>query len=137
MSMNDIKAKALTAFANIGTKNGTSAPDSQDNRASIAHEMFIADALASAATKRKEAAKKQALDAGIIRDEYKEGSTEEVYSNEHLTLAAKTASGANRLDADALKVELMKELGTDKAMKLIAKCTKTNKPATSYIFASK
>lgn len=137
MSMNDIKAKALTAFANIGTKNGTSPPDSQDNRASIAHEMFIADALASAATKRKEQAKKAAFDAGIIKDEYKPGSTDEVYSNEYLTISAKTASGAERLDASELKTALMKELGTDKAMKLIAKCTKTNKPATSYIFASK
>jgi hypothetical protein len=137
MNYNDIKAKASTAFSKIGTTNGTSAPTSLDNRASIAHEYFIADVLASIATKRKDEAKKAALSAGILGEDYVEGQTMEVYSNENLTISAKTNNAAETLDKTKIFSELVKEVGAEKAAKIMQAATKKNKPATSYIFSVK
>ena len=63
MSLFEKKAKALAAFDKIGKSNGSSPPDSTDNRASIAYEYYVADFLASAADKRKKEAKIAAINA--------------------------------------------------------------------------
>ena len=137
MSYQQTKSKVSAAFSKIGNVNGTSAPTSLDNRASIAHEYFIADTLASMATKRKDEAKKAAIEAGILGSDYVEGQTQQVYDNEHLSISAKTNQAVEALDKTKLFSELIKVVGAEKAAVLMASATKKNKPATSYIFAVK
>ena len=128
------KIDASKAFDKIG-KSVAKANHSSDNRATIAHEFFIAKHLESIAKKRAEAAKKEAQEAGLLRDDYDPDTTVEVYRNETLAISAKTANAAQRLDPILLKNELMKKLGAAEAVKLISQCTVENKPATSYIFS--
>lgn len=137
MSYQEMKPLISKNFQKIGTTNGTSCPSSLDNRATIAHELFVADVLASMATKRKDAAKEAAKSAGLLGDEYIEGETKQVYDNEHLTISSKTATASKGIDATKLMNELVKKLGAAEAVKLLEKCKKTNKPATSFIFAVK
>lgn len=136
MSLNQIKANIVLAFAKIGTRNGTARPQSDDNRFSVAYEYFVADCLASIASKRKENAKKVAEASGLLSVP-KVGDTATCYENEHLQIIAKTNSPATRLDGTILSNELSKLLGMDKARTLIAKATVENKPATSYSFVAK
>lgn len=137
MSYQEIKPKIATAFAKIGNTNGAVCPPSEDNRASIAHELFVADTLASIATKRKEVAREAAKSAGILGEEYVEGSTVQTYDNEYLNISAKTATASKTIDKTKLMNELIKALGAEKAGKVMLACEKTNKPATSFIFAVK
>jgi hypothetical protein len=137
MSYQLIKSKLSSAFSKIGNLNGTSCPSSTDNRATIAHELFVADALASMASKRKDEAKKAAIEAGILGGDYVEASTVQVYDNEFVSISAKTATASETLDKVKLFSELIKELGADKASMILAAASKKNKPATSYIFATK
>ncbi len=137
MSLNDKKASALKAFDKIGKSNGTAPPESQDNRASIAYEYFIADALAGYATKRKEKAKKDAEAAGLLGEEKKPGDTVETYTNEHLTISARTAQPVERLDKTVLFNNLSKKYGAQEALAIIADATVENKAATTYLFAVK
>ena len=137
MSYQEVKPKLSTAFSKIGLTNGTSCPSSLDNRASIAHELYVADTLASMATKRKELAREAARSAGILGDDYAEGETKQTYDNEHLSISAKTASASKTVDKTKLMNELVKALGAVKAATVMAAVEKTNKPATSFIFAVK
>lgn len=137
MSYQQIKPKLSTAFSKIGTTNGTSSPPSLDNRATIAHELYVADTLASMATKRKEAAREAAKSAGLLGEEYVEGETKQTYENEHFSISAKTATASKTIDKTKLTNELIKALGAEKAGKIMELVQKTNKPATSYIFAVK
>lgn len=137
MSLNLIKSKALAAFSKIGTTNGTAAPQSDDNRFGIAYEYFIADALAAVAAKRKEQAKEAAKSAGLLGEDHAEATTVETYSNELISISAKTASAAERVDKTALFNELNKKYGAVEAARILSVATKTNKAATSFIFAVK
>ena len=137
MSILQIKAKLTSKFAELGNKNGTASPDSTDNRAKIAHEFFVADTLRSVANKRYEDAKKAAAEAGLLADDPVPSSTVVTYENEHVTISAKTANPAQRLDPNLLKTKLMLKLGAAEAEKLVSQATVTSKPATSYIFAAK
>ena len=137
MSLFDRKSKALVAFDKIGKSNGSVAPESTENRAAIAYEFYIADALAAAASKRKEAAKLAAANAGIVIDDTIPGETKLVYENEYMTINARTAQPASRVDMTKLRSELTKKLGAVDAEVIIKKATTNSKPATTYIFASK
>jgi hypothetical protein len=99
--------------------------------------LFVADALASMASKRKDEAKKAAIEAGILGGDYVEASTVQVYDNEFVSISAKTATASETLDKVKLFSELIKELGADKASMILVAASKKNKPATSYIFATK
>ena len=127
------------SFNKIGTANGTARPQSDDNRFGLAFEYYIADRLASIAGKRKEQAKAACKSAGLLGDEdtFKPGNTVQVYDNEHLTINAKTANPANRIDPTELQNVLIRELGEVKALKLIMAATKQNKAAVTYEFAIK
>ncbi len=133
----NIKLKARTAFDKIGHSNGTAKYDSSSNLAHLAHEYFIADLLASMAEKRKKMAKEAAEVAGLLVENAVPGSTVQTYSDEHLTITAKTNNPASRLDQTKLSSVLIKEIGATRAMQVIKECTVENKPATSYIFASR
>ena len=128
------KIDASKAFDKIG-KSVAKANPSSDNRASIAHEFFIAKHLESIAKKRAEAAKKEAQEAGLLRDDYDPDTTVEVYRNESLSISAKTANPSQRLDPVLIKNELIKKLGVAQATLILLACTVENKPATSYIFS--
>lgn len=135
--LTQIKLKATAAFDKIGNSNGTVQPQSDDNRFSIAWEYFIADLLSSRATKRKELAKKQAEEVGILGSEHSPNTTKLVFDNEHFSISAKTAKPAERLDKALLSAKLIQELGPEKATSIIKQCTIENKPATSFIFSEK
>jgi hypothetical protein len=137
MSILQIKAKLTSKFAELGNKNGTASPNSTDNRAKIAHEFFVADTLRSVANKRYEDAKKAAAEAGLLADDPVPSSTVVTYENEHVTISAKTASAARRLDGKKLSAALIRELGAAKATKIVEDSQVESKPATSYIFAAK
>lgn len=131
------QAAIAKAFEKIGKTNGTGPFESTDNRATIAHEYFVADKLASIADKRKKEAKKQAQEAGILGDDYVPGVTKEVYSNEHFAIVAKTNNPAERIDKTILANELVKLLGKEKANAVLAKATVENNPATSFSFVAR
>lgn len=137
MSILQIKAKLSQRFADLGNKNGTAPLDSTDNRASIAHEFYVADSLRSMANKRYEVAKKAAENAGMLLDDPIAGSTVVTYENEHVSLSAKVASPVKRLDTSKLSSALMKKIGSEEAAKLLDSCYTENKPAVSYSFAAK
>jgi hypothetical protein len=133
----DKKSKIAKAFDNIGKSNGTVAPHTDSNQFAVAYEYFVADQLESAAKKRKEQAKKAAAEAGILEFKKTPGTTEMCWENELLAITAKTNNAAEKLDADLLRNELMKKLGTDEAAKLLKKCTKSATPATTISFVVK
>ena len=137
MSYSEIKAKLSSAFSKIGNQNGTTCPTSLDNRATIAHEFYVADALASIAIKRKEVAKEAARSAGILGEEYSEGDTVQTYENEHFSVVAKTATASKTIDKTKLASELIRALGVEKGTKVLESVQKSNKPATSFNFALK
>lgn len=135
MNLTDIKLKLLKGFEALGTKNGTAVPEgATDNRFAIAYEMFVAYHISSMAEKRKDKAKKAALDAGILLDNYKPSSEVSIYVEDGLAIIAKTASPAQRLDPAILRGKLIREVGEKKAQEIIDFSTKESKPATSYIF---
>jgi len=138
MSLVDKKALAIKNFNKLGVSNGTAPPESEDNRFSIAYEYFIADALASVAAKRKELAKAAALEAGVLGDkeEQKEGNSYNVFDSSGLFIVARVATAVKALDKTKLQSELIKEVGGEKASKIIEAATKTNKPAITYIVST-
>ena len=89
------------------------------------------------ATKRKDEAKKAAMSAGILGEDYVEGDTRQVYENEYLNISSKTATASKTIDKTKLMNELVKALGNEKAGKVMELVQKENKPATSFIFAVK
>lgn len=131
----NIRSQISEAFSAIGQ----SAPHIEENRSAIAHEYFVADTLEALAKKRKEHAKKAAEEVGILGDRrtFAPANTYEVYSNDLLTVSAKVATPARRLDATALKNELTKRLGAAEAAKIVAECTKENAAAVTYILSAR
>jgi hypothetical protein len=86
-------------FAKIGHDKDkhTAPPTCTDNRFTAAWEYFIADYACSYWTKRREKAKKDAIELGIM-DPPKVGDTIKCYSTEHLEVVAKTNQPSSRLD---------------------------------------
>jgi beta-phosphoglucomutase-like phosphatase (HAD superfamily) len=137
MNLSLTKLAITNTLNKLGTsQNGKSAPPpSTDNRFSIAWEYFVADFMASACNKRKEAAKKAAEEAGIITKPGV-GETKTVYKADGLQIIGATKSPAERIDAALLHANLMKEFGEEKAQQILAKCKVKSSPATTFIFAS-
>ena len=133
----DKKSKIAKAFENIGRTNGTAQPQSDSNQFALAYEFFVADQLESAAKKRKETAKKACVEADLWDMKKVPGVTEELWSNEFVSIIAKTNNAAEKIDNDLLRNELMKKLGTDEAAKLLKKCMKSATPATTISFVVK
>ena len=136
MSLATLKGKVASAFNKIGTTNGTAPPTSQENRASIAYEYFVADLLASLANKRKDVAKAEATNAGLLNAP-EIGLSQTSYENEHLQIIGKTNAPASRIDATILSNELTKKYGSAEAQRIVKLATVANKPATSYTFVGK
>jgi hypothetical protein len=138
MSLVDKKALAIKNFNKLGVSNGTSPPESSDNRFTIAYEYFIADALASVAAKRKDIAKAAALEAGVLgdREEQKEGNSYNVFSSDDLFIVARVATAVKTLDKTKLMSELVKLVGVEKTAAIIEACSKSNKPAVTYIVST-
>jgi hypothetical protein len=137
-----IKAAIQKTFSNIGKTNGSKPPESTSNTFGIAYELFVADALRSAANKRYEEAKIEAAKAGVLGDKVEvvkkevkftlpEGSNLTLYSSEHFDITAKVANGSTMLDATALGNELVKKLGPVEALKIIEAASKPRKGATT------
>lgn len=130
----DLTIKIATAFAKIGTSNGTAMPQNDDNRFSIAYEYLVAKKLKSLAEGREKKAKEAAQSAGLLNGDFEPGTTITTYKNKAFNIVAKTNQPAERIDPNLLKAKLMIAIGADKAEKIIKQCTVTNKAATSYDF---
>lgn len=101
------------AFDAIGTSAETKMPRRKggDNRASIAWEYFVSWYLASRARVRHETAKKHAAVAGIIFDHVnhprEEGTNEEIYHGEHVSVWLEVKRGYTRVDPDRMSTYLI------------------------------
>jgi len=62
----EIEKKVNRLFSNIGRTNGTACDQTEDNREPLAYELFIADKLRKMAERRYEAAKADAMAAGLM-----------------------------------------------------------------------
>lgn len=127
------KAAIQKSFSKIGKSNGSAAPDSTDNRASIAWELFVSKELAGMAAKRYDAAKEAAKEAGIIDEEkVQEGTEVNVYDNEHFNISLKKSASSLLLDKTMLSNNLQKG-GMSKADvdKLLVSSSKQRKGATN------
>lgn len=122
--LNALKTKLLTAFANLGVKNGTAPGPELDVNEKLAYELFTASTLATAADKRKEAAKAAALKAGIIRPVLP-GSSATVFSGKRIAIMAATKNAGSLLNEDALK-----RAGVTEAQIAAGRVEKA--PATTY-----
>lgn len=136
--MNDIAKRvsaAMTSFQAIGKKNGSSPPDAQgSNTAPIVYEMLIASRLKSAANARDEVAKQAARDAGILQDDYSPGDHAHV-SGCGMVVNVKRNRDGEQIDNDKLRVELIKKLGEQDAVKLLKACSKPRKGNTTISVA--
>lgn len=139
MNLALVKLHINNSLSKLGTtKDAKSSPPegaSSDNRFPIAWEYFVADLLCSLATKRKDVAKKAAVEAGILVKP-DPGETVTIYNSGGLQLIAKTKQASITLDRAALSAELIKELGADKTQRILKKAEKHNTAATTYDFVS-
>lgn len=135
MSLALVKTHIASKLNKLGTsKDAQSAPPpSTDNRFAIAWEYFIADLLCSLATKRKKQAKEAAQEAGLLTKP-KPGNTETVYQTEGLQIVGKTKQPAKTINRAKLSSNLMRELGAEKAQKIIADSEEEATAATEYSF---
>lgn len=134
MEMLHKKAAIQKAFSKIGTANGSSAPESGDNRFGTAYELFVSKELKSMAEKRYEAAKEKAELEGVIdKEKAVEGAEVGVYSSEHFDIALKTSSSSLQLDKTKLKNNLMTKhnMSEKEANKLLVLSSGTRKGAVN------
>lgn len=92
-------------FSKIGTTNGTTRPETKNNRAPIAWELWVSSHLASVAKGRYEQAKKAALNAGIIFDHFKtphEPGYEHIYEDDVVEVWLKVNKPSRSYDVDKL-----------------------------------
>lgn len=104
------KAAVQRAFSKIGKSNGSSPPESTSNTFSVAYELFVSKDLKSQAEKRYEAAKKDAIDKGVLdMEKAVEGMEVNTYSSEHFDVALKKSAGSMMIDKTALANNLNKK----------------------------
>jgi hypothetical protein len=100
---NKLIDKINTAFSNIGKSNGTRLPTSSNNRDPIAWDLFVAQHVTSLANKRKEAAERAAVRAGVINDKEKDprpaGTKDMIYSGEQMAVLLSVNTAAERINA--------------------------------------
>lgn len=115
MEMLHKKAAIQKSFSKIGKSNGSSAPESTDNRFSAAYELFVSKELKSAAEKRYEIAKQAAKDQGIIDEEQAvEGAEVNTYSSEFFDVGLKKSAGSWTLDKTKLSNNLQTKFNMKK-----------------------
>lgn len=137
----DFPTKLQRAMMEIGTKNGLSAPKSQDPIDVVIHEFYVAETGRSLFDKRKKAAldKLKSFDTTGKIDKYVKDAekgltgTHSLYDGEHYTVTHMTKTPSETLDKVALRNELIK-LGVDQVTieKAFKSATKTNKPAETF-----
>jgi hypothetical protein len=105
--------KLITAFRNLGVKNGTKYPaavNSPDVQAAI--EYAMASALAKAAEERKQIARQAVMP---LAEQYQDNlGTHVVVDSPFVTLTAQVVRGARRLDERLLLDNIMKQCNLDK-----------------------
>ena len=140
MQIIHLKAAIQKQLSNIGKKNGSAPPESSSNTFRTAYELFVANELRSAATKRYDAAKAAAFEAGVIdEDKLIEGSEVATHCNEFFDVTMKQAASSSSVDKVKLKSQLMLQFNLDekKAADVIAKASKPRKGAVTIGFTLK
>lgn len=142
-----IESKLQIAFNKLGITNGTARPQfvaPKGNNDPLlyvslhdkAWEYFCASILASAAEKRKDAAKKACESVGMWEPgkQVAAGSSAIIHETPDLTVVCEKKNPASRIDPTALRNELNILLNGDdkKIEKFLERVTKQNAPATSY-----
>lgn len=98
------------AFLAIGSENGTSMPRSKGNLEPLAWEYHVASGLASAAEKRKNAAVKACITAGIMFDHKKQplcsGVHSVVYEGDIVRIIVDVGTPGERFDANGFRADL-------------------------------
>lgn len=93
-----------TAFTAIGLSAETKMPRAKkgDNQAPIAWELYVSDHLMRLAKARNDAARRQAIDAGIMFDHERNprepGTNEQLYNGEHVAVWVIVNKGSTRVD---------------------------------------
>lgn len=122
----------LRTFSNIGKSNGTAPSAFTDNRSSIADELYVSYMLYSLADKRREAAKADAIAAGIV------GEFDQLRVGSHLTFNAdgyaitvRRNQDSEMLDKTLLRAALVSRFGVEVAEDIIQSATKPRRGQTS------
>ena len=122
----DRTAAITAAFGAIGKL----LPKPKNGKDAIAYELYAASLVASLADKRREDAKKAAIDAGVLpdyaSDPYPVGTEEVVYSGALVAIMLKVVGQADRVNAGGLVADLT-EAGVKPALlkRLLKKHTST------------
>lgn len=128
-----LKDKIKTAFAKIGTTNGTAPPETKDPLDPIAHELLVSRDLSTLADARKKKAKTAAVRAGLISDEEQPVGTQDYSATESYNIEAKTASPREMIDESLLLAGMIKAgLSATKAAAVITGARKFAKAATTW-----
>lgn len=112
---------------------GNSRPKHSDNIFPLIWDYFVADLLASLATKRKEHAKKALEDIGVLTKP-SVGESKIIYSTDGLQIVGQTKQPSETIDRAKLNSELIKRYGLKVATDILKASTKVNNPATVYSF---
>ena len=128
-----------TMFSKIGSANGSKMPPSDNNRESVAWELFIAQHLNALAGKRKDQAEKAAVVAEVIVDKEKnpqpEGSSSVVYNGEHVHVMLKVSNAASRVDITKVMTYLLAhDVKPELVRAAVDKATTKNRPA--HVFST-
>lgn len=135
--MTTITSKLNRKFSDLGRTNGTAPLPDSENRAALAHELFVANQLRGLADKRYEAAKKDALDAGILGDFTAfEPGLHATYDSDHVAISVRKNSSSESVDKKALEQYLAKEL-PKYAAAIMKACTKERAGQTVIQIATK
>jgi hypothetical protein len=122
-----------TCFASIGHAAGMKMPKCESNLAPAAWEYFVAKHVYSLAGKRKDAAEKAAIEAGVIFDSEKtphQPGREMTFNGEIIAIALQVREGSERVNVVAFEAQLrilgVKQSIIDKAREA---ATTTSRPA--------
>jgi hypothetical protein len=127
------------AFANIGRKNGTTLPQTQNNREPGAYDLFVAQHLVALANKRKDAAEKAAVQDGVIPDKEKdprpEGTKEITFTGEHVQVMLSVSTAASRVDITKVMTYLLSRgVSASLVKEAVDLATTKNRPA--HVFST-
>lgn len=127
------------AFDAVGFDIHTKMPRTSkgDNKAPVAWEYFVSNHLMTRARARFEAARKQAVQAGVIFDHEKfprePGTIETVFTGEHVSVLLTVNNPATRIDADKLCAYLI-EKGVKPKLVEAAYTHATEKSRPAHVF---
>ena len=134
---NRIVDRINTAIMKLGFTNNTLIPPAKDNRGPIAVKLWVAYHLASFATKYKESAEWEAVQAGVIPDKEKAplppGKHGAIYDDGVVSVGLEVRNPSTRVDAKKL-VAILEEAGIPRKVLDEAMRQATNTGRGAHVF---